>query len=126
MTNDEAKICYCFAVKNELELYSSEWLKNKKAAIVNDDNCFQNDVNDSLDYQKIKKDPEVISNIKPFINQYNWKRIEFQSNQKSRKSLKKTINKFFLVYYMYNTILNKYDLHINQNVKNVTTSVKIK
>ena len=116
MTNDEAKKCYYFAVKNELELYSSEWLKNKKAAIVNDDNCFQN-------YQKIKKDPEVISNIKPFINQYNWKRIEFPLNQKSGKILKKTINKFILVYYMYNTILNKYDLHINQNE---TTSVKIK
>ena len=123
MTNDEGKICYYFAVKNELELYSSEWLKNKKAAIVNDDNCFQNAENDALNYQKIKKDPEVISNIKPFINQYNWKRIEFPSNQKSGKSLKKTINKFILVYYMYNTILNKYDLHINQNV---TTSVKIK
>ena len=63
------KKCYYFAVKNELELYSSEWLKNKKAAIVNDDNCFQNAVNDALNYQKIKKDPEVISNIKPFINQ---------------------------------------------------------
>ena len=123
MTNDEAKKCYYFAVKNELELYSSEWLKNKKAAIVNDDNCFQNAVNDALNYQKIKKDPEVISNIKPFINQYNWKRIEFPLNQKSGKILKKTINKFILVYYMYNTILNKYDLHINQNE---TTSVKIK
>ena len=123
MTNDEAKKWYYFAVKNELELYSSEWLKNKKAAIVNDDNCFQNAVNDALNYQKIKKDPEVISNIKPFINQYNWKRIEFPLNQKSGKILKKTINKFILVYYMYNTILNKYDLHINQNE---TTSVKIK
>ena len=123
MTNDEAKKCYYFAVKNELELYSSEWLKNKKAAIVNDDNCFQNAVNDALNYQKIKKDPEVISNIKPFINQYNWKRIEFPLNQKSGKILKKTINKFILVYYMYTTILNKYDLHINQNE---TTSVKIK
>ena len=123
LTNDEAKKCYYFAVKNELELYSSEWLKNKKAAIVNDDNCFQNAVNDALNYQKIKKDPEVISNIKPFINQYNWKRIEFPLNQKSGKILKKTINKFILVYYMYNTILNKYDLHINQNE---TTSVKIK
>ena len=123
MTNDEAKKCYYFAVKNELELYSSEWLKNKKAAIVNDDNCFQNAVNDALNYQKIKKDPEVISNIKPFINQYNWKRIEFPLNQKSGKILKKTINKFILVYYMYNTILNKYYLHINQNE---TTSVKIK
>ena len=119
MTNDEAKKCYCFAVKNELELYSSQWLKNKKEAIVNGDDA----VNDALNYQNIKKDPEVISNIKPFINQCNSKGIEFPSKQKSGKSLKKTINKFLLVYYMFNTILNKCDLHINQNI---TTSVKIK
>ena len=56
MTNDEAKKCYCFAVKNELELYSTQWLKNKKEAIVNGDNA----VNDALNYQNIKKDPEVI------------------------------------------------------------------
>ena len=30
---------YYFAVKNKLELYSSEWLRNKKEAIINGDNC---------------------------------------------------------------------------------------
>ena len=46
---------YYFTVKNKLELYSSEWLKTKKEPITNEDNCFQNALNDSLDYQRIKK-----------------------------------------------------------------------
>ena len=44
-----------FAVKSKSELYSSEWLRSKKESITNEDNCFQNAFNDSLDYQKIKK-----------------------------------------------------------------------
>ena len=42
MINDEAKNCYYFAVKNLSELYSSEWLKSKKEAVINGNNCFQN------------------------------------------------------------------------------------
>ena len=38
MINDEAEKCYYLAVKSMLELYSSEWLKNKKAAIIDGDN----------------------------------------------------------------------------------------
>ena len=45
---------YCFAVKSKLELYSSEWLRSKKESITNEDNCFQNALNDSLDYQRIR------------------------------------------------------------------------
>ena len=41
MINDNEKYYY-FAVKSELELYSSEWLRSKKQAIINGDNCFQN------------------------------------------------------------------------------------
>ena len=41
MINDDEKYYY-FAVKSELELYSSEWLRSKKQAIINGDNCFQN------------------------------------------------------------------------------------
>ena len=54
MVNDDEKYYY-FAVKSKLELYSSEWLRNKKESITNEDNCFQNALNDSLDYQRIKK-----------------------------------------------------------------------
>ena len=65
----------------KLELYSSEWLRRKKEAIINADNCFQNALNDVLDYQKIKKDPQEISQIKPYISQNNWKDIKSPSNK---------------------------------------------
>ena len=60
---------YCFAVKKKLELYSSEWLRTNQESITSEDNCFQNAVHDSLYYQKIKKDPQKISKLKPHINQ---------------------------------------------------------
>ena len=56
MINDDDY--YYFAVKSKLELYLSEWLRSKKESITNEDNCFQNGLNDSLDYQRIKKDPD--------------------------------------------------------------------
>ena len=82
--DDDEKYHY-FAVKSKLELYSSEWLKSKKESITNKDNCFQNALNDSLDYQRIKKDPQKISKLKPYINQYNWKGIKFPSDKEDWK-----------------------------------------
>ena len=55
MINGKAEKCYYFAVKNLLELYSFEWLRSKKAAMISDDNDFQNALNDALDYQTLKK-----------------------------------------------------------------------
>ena len=70
MINDDTdEKCY-FGVKSKLELYSSEWLRSKKESITNGDNCFQNALNDALDYQRIKKDPQKISKLKPDINNY--------------------------------------------------------
>ena len=68
--DDDEKHHY-FAVKSKLELYSFKLLKSKKESITNEDNCFQNDLNDSLDYQRIKKNPQKISKLKPYINKYN-------------------------------------------------------
>ena len=59
---------------------SPKWLKDKKATINpknSDNNCFQYALTVALNYQSIKKDPQRISKIKPFINQYNWKEIDF-------------------------------------------------
>ena len=80
MINDDEKYYY-FAVESKLELYSSEWLRSKKESITNKDNCFQNALNDSLNYKKIKKDPQKISKLNPYINQYNWKGIKFLSDK---------------------------------------------
>ena len=57
INDDDDEKYYYFAVKSKLELYSSEWLRSKKESITNKDNCFQDALNDSLYYQKIKKKP---------------------------------------------------------------------
>ena len=67
---------------------SPEWLKTKKATINpkdNDDKCFQYALTVALKYQGIQKYPQRISEIKPFIDQYNWKEINFPSHKKGWK-----------------------------------------
>ena len=77
---------------NEISLYragpyidSPKWLKDKRSTINpknNDDKCFQYGVTLALNFGKIKKDPQRISKIKPFIDQCNWKDIDFPSTSK--------------------------------------------
>ena len=67
---------------------SPNWLKNKKATINPkniDDKCFQYALTVALNYEKIKKDPQRISKIKSFIDQFNWKDIDFPSHSKDWK-----------------------------------------
>ena len=64
---------------------SPKWLKDKKSTINpknNDGKCFQYAVTLALNIDRIKKDPQRISKIKPFIDRYNWKDIEFPSTGK--------------------------------------------
>ena len=51
----------------------------------NDDKCFQYAFIDALNYQNIKNNPERISKIKSFIDQYNWKEINFPSQKEGWK-----------------------------------------
>ena len=68
---------------------SPEWLKNKKATInlqnKKDDRCSEYAVTVALNNQNIKNNPERISKIKPFIDKYNWKEIDFPSHNKDSK-----------------------------------------
>ena len=82
MTNDEANNCYYVAVKNLSELNSSGCLRAKKEAIINDDADFEDALDDALNYQTIEKNPQRISTLKPYINKYNWKGIEFPAGPK--------------------------------------------
>ena len=78
MINDDAYNCYYyFAVKYLSELNSSGWLKSKNKTIISGDNDFENALDDALNYQNIKTNPERISKLKPYINKYNWKGIKF-------------------------------------------------
>ena len=67
---------------------SLKWLKNKKSTIKpknNDYKCFQYAVTLALNLDKINSHPERISKIKLFIEQYNWKDIDFPSTSKGWK-----------------------------------------
>ena len=66
------RIIRAFAVKNLSELNSSGWLKGKKETIISGDKDFENALYDALNYQTIEKDPQRISKLKPYINNYNW------------------------------------------------------
>ena len=65
---------------------SPEWIKNKGVTInpknTKNSNCFQYAIAVGLNYQNINHHPERISKLKPFINNYNWKDIEFPSHSK--------------------------------------------
>ena len=70
---------------------SPKWLKNKKATINpknKDEKCFEYALTVALNCEKIKKDPQRISKIKPFIDQYNWKEVDFPSHGKDWKKIK--------------------------------------
>ena len=67
---------------------SGEWIKNKKATINpnnNDNKCFQYALTVALNHEQIKDHPERISKIKPFIDQHNWKKIDFPLKSKDWK-----------------------------------------
>ena len=67
---------------------SPKWLKDKKSTIDpknNDHKCFQYAVTLALNLDKINNNPERMSKIKPFIEQYNWKEIDFPSTSKDWK-----------------------------------------
>ena len=85
MINDEANNHYYLTAKNLLELNSSGWLRGKKKTIISGDNDFKNALNDALNYQNIETHPERISKLKPYINKYNWKGIDFPAGPKDWK-----------------------------------------
>ena len=63
-------------------------VKDKKSTINpknNDDKCFQYAVTLALNLDKIKKDPQRVSKIKPFIEKYNWEDTDFPSTSKDWK-----------------------------------------
>ena len=97
---------------------SPKWLKNKKATINpknNDDKYFQYAITVTLNHKQIKKDPQRITKIKPFIDQYNWKEINFPSNKKDWNEFEKN-----------NKTIALNILYIPHNPKEITHTYKSK
>ena len=64
---------------------SPKWLKDKKSTVNqknNDNKCFQYATTLALNFNKIDKNPQRISRIKPFIENYNWNDINFPAAEK--------------------------------------------
>ena len=70
---------------------SPEWIKKKTINTINekDNKCFQYAVTVALNYEEIKKEPQRITKIKPFINKYHWEGINYSSEKDDWKKFEK-------------------------------------
>ena len=68
---------------------SPEWIMNKHGTInpenTENNRCLQYAITVALHHKNITNHPERITNISPFIDNYNWKDIEFPSHSKDWK-----------------------------------------
>ena len=105
---------------------SPKWLKDKKSTINpknNDHKCFQYAATLALNFDNINNHPVKISKIRPFVDQYNWKDIDFPAPSKDWKKFELN-NKFALniLYILHNTkkiqlaYRSKYNLIHNQQI----------
>ena len=97
---------------------SPKWLKDKKSTINpknNDLKCFQYAATFALNFDNINNHPEKISKIRPFIDPYNWKDIDFPATSNDWKKFELN-NKVALniLFVPHNT--KKYNLLIDQNI----------
>ena len=86
---------------------SPKWLKDKKSTINPKNNnykCFQYSATLALNFDNINNHPEKISKIRPFIDRYNWKDIDFPPTNKDWKKFELN-NKVALniLYILHNT-----------------------
>ena len=96
---------------------SPSGIKHKGATInpQNKDNeCFKYAIIVALNHKRIKKNPQRISKIEPFIDQYNWKGIEFPLHSKDWKKFEQNNKTIALniLFVPYNTKQNKASIHI--------------
>ena len=64
---------------------SPKWLKDKKCIVNqknNDNKCFQYAATLALNFDDIDRNPQRLSKIKPFIDNYNWNYINFPAAKK--------------------------------------------
>ena len=96
------------------------WIKKKKATINpqnEDDKWFQYAATAALNYAEIESHPERVSNIKPFINKYNWKGINYPSKINDWKTFEKNnpIITLDILFNKENEICPAYISKINSN-----------
>ena len=71
---------------------SPNWIKKEKAPTNpknKDDKCFQYATTVALNHVEIESHPERLWNLKPFINKYKWKGINYPSKINDWKTFEK-------------------------------------
>ena len=87
---------------------SPKWLADKKVTInpknTKDNKCFQHAITVALNHKIISKNPQRISKIRPHINKYNWKDIDFLAGTDEYKKFERNNNNIALnfLYVSYN------------------------
>ena len=69
----------------------------------------------ALNYQDIKNNPERTSKNKPFIDQYDWKEIDFPSHSKNWKKFESN-NKSIALNILYVPHNTEKKMRISQNI----------
>ena len=97
---------------------------NKRATInpknKDSDKCFQYSITVALNHQNIESHPGRISNIKPFVDQYNWEGID-DVGIKDWKKFERN-NETIALNMLFVSHQEKTIMHANQNI---TVSAKI-
>ena len=72
---------------------SPDWIRNKKATIIpinkKNNKCFQYAITVTLNSEEIKKDPQRITKIEPFVNKYKREGKKFPSEKDDWKKSEK-------------------------------------
>ena len=71
--------------------------------------------------RKSKKDPQRITKLKPFLNKYNWKKINSPSETDDSKKIEKITEQLLFMFYML-----KKKTYILLMLQNISQIVKIK
>ena len=81
---------------------ASDQIRKRKKTInpINkkDNKCFPYNVTVGLNQGEIKKDPQRMTKVKPFIDKCNWKGINYTSEKDDWKNLRKK-NVFHVLYH---------------------------
>ena len=84
-----------------------DWIANKKCTInpknIKDNRCYLYAIVTALNFHKIPNHPERISNLIPFIPNYNWSEINFPAGHKEYSDFEKnnatiTLNIFYITH----------------------------
>ena len=107
---------------------SQKWISAKKSTInpknKKDDKCFQYALTVASNHEKIKDNPERISKVKPFINQYNWSDIDFPYPGKDWKKFESN-NKSIALNILYVPHNTKRICHAHKSKYNLTRENRV-